>query len=304
MKLSNDSMDKLKKSGYRFVGENAHSAVKICHWTKKSIINEGSCYKEKFYGINSHRCLQMSPSVPFCQQECVFCWRNLKDTSHEWSGDHDEPKDIIEDSIEKQRNLLCGFFGNPKSDPKKLKESQNPNNAAISLAGEPTLYPKIDSLIGEFTKRKFTTFLVSNGNLPERLKNLENEPTQLYVSLDSPNKELFKKLCNPQNSDSWNKLNESLELLSSFNSRTCIRTTCVKHKNMIEPENYAKLIEKSNPKYIEIKAYMCVGDSRKRLTLRNMPSFNEVYEFADEIASFCGRKITNSSEISRVVLLE
>ncbi len=49
---------------------------------------------------------------------------------------------------------------------------------------------------------------------------------------------------------------------------------------------------------------MCVGSSRERLTLDNMPSFNEVISFAEKIGDACGRKIVNDSEISRVVLLE
>ena len=73
---------------------------------------------------------------------------------------------------------------------------------------------------------------------------------------------------------------------------------------MFDAEGYGKLINKANPKFIEIKAYMCVGSSRERLTLDNMPSFDEVVNFAQEIADYTGRKLTNESEISRVVLLE
>ena len=74
-------------------------------------------------------------------------------------------------------------------------------------------------------------------------------------------------------------------------------------KNMENPENYGKLIEKANPDFIEIKAYMNVGYSRNRLTLNNMPSFNKIIEFAKKIGKQCGREIINKSEISRVVLL-
>lgn len=77
---------------------------------KKSILNEGFCYKEKFYGIESHRCLQMSPAVPFCHQKCSFCWRDLSLTKTKWVGDYDDPKTIIQDAIHAQNKLLCGFF--------------------------------------------------------------------------------------------------------------------------------------------------------------------------------------------------
>lgn len=302
--LSLEDQKKLEYSGYRFLGSKGHAAVKICHWTKKSILNEGFCYKEKFYGIESHKCLQMSPAVPFCHQKCSFCWRDLSLTKTEWVGDYDDPKTIIQDAINAQNKLLCGFFGNDKADRKKLEESKKPNNAAISLAGEPMFYPDINELIAEFKKQDFTTFLVSNGVMYEKLANLQNEPTQLYLSLDAPDKKTYVDLCTPQINDAWLNINKSLETLNSFDSRTCIRTTCVKHKNMFDHENYAKLIDLANPDYIEIKAYMCVGYSRDRLTLDNMPTFNEVIDFAQKIADLTGREITNDSEISRVVLLE
>ena len=73
---------------------------------------------------------------------------------------------------------------------------------------------------------------------------------------------------------------------------------------MENPEGYAELIKKADPDFVEIKAYMFVGSSRERLTLDNMPRFNEVKEFAKKIGDACGKEIVNESEISRVVLLE
>ena len=51
-------------------------------------------------------------------------------------GPHDEPADIIDGAIEAQRKLLCGYLGNERADKIKVMESQDPTNAAISLAGE------------------------------------------------------------------------------------------------------------------------------------------------------------------------
>ena len=304
MTFTKEEQAKLEYSGYRFVGEHGHAATKICHWTRKSMVNEGVCYKEKFYGVQSHRCLQMSPAVPFCNQKCSFCWRDLSQTRVEWEEEYDDPKTIIEGAIKAQNNLLCGFGGNKKADMKKLEESKRPTNAAISLAGEPTLYPEIDELLAEFHRQDFTTFLVSNGMHWEKLGRLDNEPTQLYVSLDAPNEKVYKELCNPQINDAWSKLNKTLELMNSFDSRTAIRITSVKGKNMISTDEYAELINKANPKYVEVKAYMFVGSSRKRLSLDNMPSHQEVSDFAQEIADKTGRELTKESEVSRVVLLE
>ena len=304
MSLTKEEQKKLEHSGYRFVGEHGHAATKICHWQKKSILNEGVCYKEKFYGIDCHRCLQLSPAVPFCSQKCSFCWRDLSLTKTEWVGDYDEPEVIIDEAIAAQSKLLCGFWGNDKADRVKLKESESPNNAAISLAGEPTLYPDIDALIGEFNRRDFNTFLVSNGMNPEKLESLSNEPDQLYISLDAPNESVYRDLCNPQLSDGWSRLNESLEFLGSYSSRTCLRVTCVRGMNMLNPDEYAKLIDLADPTYIEVKAYMHVGYSRGRLTLDNMPEFDDVISFAESLCEYTGQSIINESEISRVVLLK
>lgn len=304
MSLNKKQVEKLESSGYRFVGSHNHAAAKICHWTKQSILDKGVCYKEKFYSIESHRCLQMAPAVPNCQQKCEFCWRDLSYTQTQWEGEYDDPKTIIDEAVKAQNNLLCGFFGNDKANKEKLEESKTPTNAAISLAGEPMLYPEIDELIAEFNRRNFTTFVVSNGQCVDKLKNLENEPYQLYLSLDAPTKKIYNDVCQPQISEGWDNLNQSLDTLASFNSRTCIRTTCVKGRNMTNPEKYAELIKKASPDFVEIKAYMCVGSSRHRLTPDNMPTFDEVKSFAQKIEENCGKKIVNESEVSRVVLLQ
>lgn len=304
MSLNKKQVEKLESSGYRFVGSHNHAAAKICHWTKQSILDKGVCYKEKFYGIESHRCLQMAPAVPNCQQKCEFCWRDLSYTQTQWEGEYDDPKTIIDEAVKAQNNLLCGFFGNDKANKEKLEESKTPTNAAISLAGEPMLYPEIDELIAEFNRRNFTTFVVSNGQCVDKLKNLENEPYQLYLSLDAPTKKIYNDVCQPQISEGWDNLNQSLDTLANFNSRTCIRTTCVKGRNMTNPEKYAELIKKASPDFVEIKAYMCVGSSRHRLTPDNMPTFDEVKSFAQKIGENCGKKIVNESEVSRVVLLQ
>lgn len=304
MSLNKKQVEKLESSGYRFVGSHNHAAAKICHWTKQSILDKGVCYKEKFYGIESHRCLQMAPAVPNCQQKCEFCWRDLSYTQTQWEGEYDDPKTIIDEAVKAQNNLLCGFFGNDKANKEKLEESKTPTNAAISLAGEPMLYPEIDELIAEFNRRNFTTFVVSNGQCVDKLKNLENEPYQLYLSLDAPTKKIYNDVCQPQISEGWDNLNQSLDTLASFNSRTCIRTTCVKGRNMTNPEKYAELIKKASPDFVEIKAYMCVGSSRHRLTPDTMPTFDEVKSFAQKIGENCGKKIVNESEVSRVVLLQ
>ena len=68
----------LKKQHYGIVGK--HSAVQICRWTKRGIKDEGSCYKQKFYGIKSHKCCQMTPNM-WCPNSCKHCWRAIEFTT-------------------------------------------------------------------------------------------------------------------------------------------------------------------------------------------------------------------------------
>jgi tRNA wybutosine-synthesizing protein 1 len=286
------------RQNYKIVGN--HSAVKICSWLKKSIRNEGVCYKQKFYGIQSHRCLQMTPWIQ-CPNRCIFCWRVIEKIPVEIDR-IDDPKDIIRGCIEEQRKLLTGFKGLGRANKEKYREAQNPNQAAISLVGEPTMYPKISELIQEFHKMKFTTFLVTNGQYPERLDGIE-EPTNLYISLDAPDNATYRKLDRPILTDHWKRLMNSLELMKSFSCRRVIRLTMVKGWNIKLVEKYAKLIEKTDADFIEVKGYMFVGESQKRLSLENMPRHKEVKEFSEKISKASGYTYKDEQARSRVVLL-
>ncbi|NWR95046.1 TYW1 synthase, partial [Furnarius figulus] len=64
--------DALTKQGYKLIG--SHSGVKLCRWTKSMLRGRGGCYKHTFYGIESHRCMEATPSLA-CANKCVFCWR-------------------------------------------------------------------------------------------------------------------------------------------------------------------------------------------------------------------------------------
>ena len=188
----------LKKQHYEIVGK--HSAVQICRWTKNSLRDEGVCYKEKFYGIKSHLCCQMTPAVMWCQNKCIHCWRAIEHTlGDKLPKNIDEPKKIIDECIKAQRKLLVGFKIDShsrkkqlsKANMEKFKEAQEPMQFAISLSGEPTIYEKIGELIEELRKRGKTSFLVTNGLHPEKLRELKEKnqlPTQLYISVNTSNK--------------------------------------------------------------------------------------------------------------------
>jgi tRNA wybutosine-synthesizing protein 1 len=290
----------LEKQGYRFTGK--HSSVKICDWTKRALKNEGTCYKEKFYGINTHQCVQMTPSM-VCPNRCVFCWRSLDYYTAGDIKEFDDPKEIIENAIKQQKLLLSGFGGSKKVNEKLLKEALTPRHFAISLTGEPTIYPKLNELLVELHKQKFTSFLVTNGMYPEALDALKELPTQLYLSLDAPTKEMYKQIDNPILKDYWERFNKSLEILSKLKTRTVIRITSVKNINMSNEEGYANLIKKANPKFVEIKSYSWVGSSRERLTQENVPSYEDCLRFAEKIAELINYKIIDTHRASKAILL-
>ena len=294
----------LKKQQYEVVGN--HTRVKTCHWTKSDLKGEGGCYKNKFYGINSSQCIQMTPTF-VCNNACVFCWRDLRyHTQPVMENGIDEPADIVEGTIEAQRKLLSGFGGNEKTSHEKFEMSMKPQHVAISLDGEPTLYPKLAELVREYKKRNFSTFVVSNGLLPERIEKLiEEPPTQLYISVDAPNEELFNIIDRPIIKNAWKGLYKTLSILPKLRerTRTVLRFTLIRGLNMVFPEQWAEIIKLSNPMFVEVKAYMWVGMSRERLEQVNMPLHDEVRKFAQEIAKHADYKLIDEHEPSRVVLL-
>ncbi len=314
--LSKELIQILKKQHYGLVGK--HSAIQICRWTKNSLRDEGVCYKEKFYGIKSHLCCQMSPSVGFCQNKCLHCWRAIELTQDIKMDKEliDNPNQIIKDCITSQQKLLNGFKGNSKTNLKKFKQAQEPTQFAISLTGEPTLYPKLGELIHQLRKKSKSTFLVTNGLQPETLEKLNKEnnlPTQLYVSLNTPNEKLFNKWHRSKIKNAYKKLNKTLELFPKLKTRKVIRMTLVKNLNSKSEQvpEYVELIKKAKPDFIEVKGFMSVGFSRNRkgMGYDSMPTHEEIKDYAERIAIELNQqglkdyKILDEHERSRVVLI-
>ncbi|MBI4739467.1 4-demethylwyosine synthase TYW1 [Candidatus Woesearchaeota archaeon] len=290
----------LQKQHYEFIGD--HSAVKVCEWTKKSLRAGGHCYKQKFYGIRSHQCVQMTVAVNFCDMDCVYCWRERNNSPFTTI---DDPKALIDNAIRAQRKQLSGFGGNKDANgTRKLEESRFPMHFAISLNGENLYYPRLSELIAEIRRRGGSSFLVTNGQLPDVLAKLEM-PTQLYISIDAPNSKLQKEITRALHPDSWERLLRSLDIVRELKgkTRTVVRITCIKGMNMIDPAGYARLIERAKPDFVEVKGYMFIGASRERLAIKNMPLHSEVVQFSQDISKECGYKLIDEQPASRVTLL-
>lgn len=314
LRLPEKTVNSLVKKQYGVYG---HSAVQVCSWTKKSLSNRGVCYKQKFYGIDTHGCMEFSPSAMWCQQNCTFCWRPMEFMKNiEIKYDLvDSPELIIKNLVEKRKKLLGGMGGHPNSNRELFDKSffDYPTHYAISLSGEPTMYPKLPEMV-EYLKtlpRTRSIFVVTNAQEPKYFQRLlENRnylPTQLYISIDAPNKELFDKINISLYKDGFQRLKDSLTIFSKLNTRKIFRYTMIKGLNDLDShlEGYKTLVEIGSPDFIEIKAYMHLGMSQNRHSKEQMPEFIEVEQFAKKLSNYLGNyDFVDAAPNSRICLLK
>ncbi|WP_457559251.1 radical SAM protein [Candidatus Harpocratesius sp.] len=408
------------KSNYRIIGPSKHSAIKPCHWLTEKLLtgrDNRNCYKG-YFGIESETCIQNTPALPFCNHQCVFCWRDIENASFgaSWTGPVDSPKRLVDEMIRHSINLVvehitlkrsldnleimhqvlekylekfqqqetsrekvgftiseiaklinqtktkthravlllknCKVLQNIDSDDiysirqkflqvintnkdisriieenvttkeeiiEAFKRAKHPKHAAISLAGEPTLYPKIGELVSEFRNRKMCTFIVTNGSNTDVIRKMWKEnslPTQLYVTLPAPTRSDFSKICRPLTKNSWENLNATLALLPKLPCRTVVRITSVKFLNidLNMVEDYAKILKKNPPNFIDIKGFTVeanaleltnrLGQFAKGHELREFaPNFQDLLIFAKKLSEFTGFPIIRMHEASRDILL-
>jgi tRNA wybutosine-synthesizing protein 1 len=283
----------LRRQGYLFFSPRSTAALKPCLWCKSALQEKGVCYKQQFYGIESHRCVQMTPTLA-CNHRCLFCWR-----SHEIQVEEEEtcpPEEILQGIPRLQKQALAGYKPQVASD--RFREAAFPRHVALSLSGEPTLYAPLLTLLDLLHDHGYTTFLVSNGTRPEVLE--QCFPFQLYVSLVAPDEETYMRLCRPIE-NSWGAIQESLGLLGK--RRSAIRVTLVAGYNDHGVERYAAMIQDAAPTFVEVKGFMHVGYSRNRLRRENMPEHHHVVDFARSIEAGSDYRILDENPLSRVVLL-
>ncbi|MGB8309328.1 MAG: 4-demethylwyosine synthase TYW1 [Methanoregula sp.] len=293
--------DARKKQGYLFFSPDSSAALKPCLWCKRALAGGEMCYKHQFYGIDSHRCVQMTPTLR-CNQRCLFCWRSFE---HEVAEEEEcQPQIILEGVKKLQKKALAGYnaiLDNSVTN-ERWQEALNPKHVAISLSGEPTLYSRLPELVDLFNGNGYTTFVVSNGTNPDILAKCR--PFQQYVSLDAPDSRTYKKTCRPDGDaeEFWNNIKESLSHLRT--KRSAVRITLVSGLNDVGPEGYGKLLQDSGATFVEVKGYMYLGYSRNRLQRNNMPEHEQVRAFAERIAASCDYKVRDENPLSRVVCLE
>uniref|UniRef100_A0A8C6LLZ1 S-adenosyl-L-methionine-dependent tRNA 4-demethylwyosine synthase TYW1 n=1 Tax=Nothobranchius furzeri TaxID=105023 RepID=A0A8C6LLZ1_NOTFU len=292
----------LTKQGYKLIG--SHSGVKLCRWTKSMLRGRGGCYKHTFYGIESHRCMETTPSLA-CANKCVFCWRHhTNPVGTEWRWKMDPAENILQESIEKHQNMIRQFRGVPGVKAERYEEGLEVKHCALSLVGEPIMYPEINTFIRLLHRHRISSFLVTNAQFPEEIRNLE-PVTQLYVSVDASTKDSLKKIDRPLFKDFWPRFLDSLRALGEKRQRTVYRLTLVKAWNVEEMMAYAELITLGQPDFIEVKGVTYCGESAaSSLTMANVPWHQEVVAFVQQLADMLPRyEIACEHEHSNCLLI-
>uniref|UniRef100_M4AFB1 S-adenosyl-L-methionine-dependent tRNA 4-demethylwyosine synthase TYW1 n=1 Tax=Xiphophorus maculatus TaxID=8083 RepID=M4AFB1_XIPMA len=277
----------LTKQGYKLIG--SHSGVKLCRWTKSMLRGRGGCYKHTFYGIESHRCMETTPSLA-CANKCVFCWRHhTNPVGTEWRWKMDPAEKILQDSLEKHQNMIRQFRGVPGVKPERYEEGLAAKHCALSLVGEPIMYPEINTFLRLLHSHHISSFLVTNAQFPEEIRNLV-PVTQLYVSVDASTKDSLKKIDRPLFKDFWPRFLDCLRALGEKKQRTVYRLTLVKAWNVEELQAYAELIALGQPDFIEVKGVTYCGESSaSSLTMANVPWHQEVVAFVQQLADMLPR---------------
>lgn len=271
----------LTKQGYKVIG--THSGVKICRWTKSALRGRGFCYKHAFYGIQSHLCMETTPSLA-CANKCVFCWRHhTNPVGTTWRWKVDDPKFILDGAMENHYKMIKQLKGVPGVKADRFQEAFTIRHCALSLVGEPIFYPHINEFCNMLHENNISSFLVTNAQFPDKIADMV-PVTQLYVSVDGATKETLKKIDRPLFRDFWERFLKCLEQLALKGQRTVYRLTLVKGHNTAEIDNYVELIRRGKPSFIEVKGVTYCGYSgASNLTMKNVPFHVEVIDFCQQI---------------------
>ncbi|KAH8065029.1 tRNA-4-demethylwyosine synthase [Aureococcus anophagefferens] len=252
----------LKKEGYKLIG--SHSAVKLragkeseipnfkgsdlgrfplvklCRWTKHQLRGRGGCYKHTFYGITSYQCMEATPSLACANKPTT-------------------PEAIVAEAVDLHVAMIKECRGVPGVVDWRWRDAHTVRHCALSLVGEPIMYPRINELLGELHGRRISTFLVTNAQFPEAIRTLR-PVTQLYVSVDAPNEADLVEVDRPLFGDAWDRLRASLVLLREKRQRT--------------------------PTLVEVKGVTFCGKSdASDLTMENCPWHHEVVAFCEALAA-------------------
>ncbi|KAG5511440.1 hypothetical protein JKF63_07403 [Porcisia hertigi] len=279
----------LEKQGYRLVG--SHSGVKLCRWTKSMLRGRGGCYKHTFYNINSSQCMEMTPSLA-CANKCVFCWRHhTNPVSRHFRWKQDPPELLIAQGMAGHYQMIKQMRGVPGVTPERLATAMQIRHCALSLVGEPIMYPQINGFCDLLHAHHISSFMVTNAQFPEQLRDLK-PVVQLYLSIDAPTPEELKRIDRPLFEDYWDRCLSCVKELAKKPQRTVFRLTLVNQYNTENVKAYADLVEMGKPDFIEVKGVTYCGTSpSSTLNMKdNVPRHDEVIGFCKAICAEMARR--------------
>ncbi|KAL4203564.1 hypothetical protein AMTRI_Chr01g128630 [Amborella trichopoda] len=184
-----------------------------------------------------------------------------------WQWKLDDPLEIVNAAIDEHTETIKQMKGVPGVTTDRLFEGLSPRHCALSLVGEPIMYPEINALIDELHKQRISTFLLTNAQFPERIR-------------------LLKPITQ-----------DSLRALREKEQRTVYHLTLVKGWNAEDIDAYYELFSIGKPDFVEIKGVTYCGSSAtSKLTMENVPWYLDVKAFSEVLASKSGSEYEIASE--------
>ena len=271
--LSPEVASQLTDQGYRLVG--THSAVRLSRWTKTQLRGRGACFKRTFYGLNSYETLETSPALS-CSSNCVHCWKHPGcPTAPQWTWAADDAKLLVENAIIQHTSLLNTMRDVRGVKPERLKQAQTVRHCDLSLVGEPLMYPNINSYIRHMHYRGISTWMYHTGIHPKELERLTTT-TQLVLSVCGPTRQLMNDIVQSVYDDFWERFQASLEIMARKPHRTSLRLIIIKNWTDGQFEDYANIIVRCKPDFIEVKSMIFCG---RTLSLASVPSHEDIINF-------------------------
>ena len=224
----------------------------------------------------------------------------------------DPPEMLVEGALQNHYKMIKQMRGVPGVLPERFEEGFQVRHCALSLVGEPIMYPEINTFTELLHEKGISSYLVTNAQFPEEMKTLK-PVTQLYISIDASTKDALKAVDRPLNRDFWERFTSCIEQLALRLERTVFRLTLGRPKDYIqvtylnctihdfglhissfylvkgwnaeEIDNYAKLVLMGKPDFIEVKGVTYCGTSKaSKLTMENVPWHEEVIFFVQKLA--------------------
>lgn len=211
---------------------------------------------------------------------------------------------IIEEGLKNHVQMIKQMKGVPGVKDERYAEGFNVRHCALSLVGEPIIYPEINKFIDILHSKRISSFLVTNAQFPEQMESLR-PVTQLYISVDAANPEELKKVDRPLFEDFWDRYLRCIDVLHLSRQRSVFRMTLIKNFNEEDLPGYVKLIERGKPSFVEVKGVTFCGGKRPEIGMKDVPWHEEVVQFCKELEKHLGGEygIASEHEHSCCVLL-